>query len=183
MCIRDRCNDCCSCEKSCINRVVQIPTSLTFNIVDCKLKGHGLTCSQNITKGTFVIEYVGKRITEDEAKAQLECEEACDCYLYVLVEHFGETERSFYIDARHEGNTARFINHSCQPNLEMIPVRVNEQDPHFALFALKDISAGSELTFSYGHTNLIGNEQQMKKCLCQSNNCSGLLPFTALRFI
>lgn len=177
------CNDCCSCDKSCINRVTQIPTSLTFNIVEYTFKGRGLTCSQNITKGTFVIEYIGKRITEDEAKVQLQLKEVSDCYLYVLVEHFGETKCSFYIDARDEGNIARFINHSCQPNLEMIPVRVNGQDPHFALFASKDILAGSELTFSYGHTNLIDNGHKLKKCLCESDNCSGFLPFTALRLI
>lgn len=152
--------------------------------MDYKLKGYGLTCSQNITKGTFVIEYIGKRITKNEAKVQLEWKEASDCYLFVLVEHFGETEHSFYIDARDEGNLARFINHSCQSNLEMIPVRINYHDPHFALFASKDITAGSELTFSYGHTNPIYNdEQELKKCLCQSDNCSGFLPFTALRLI
>ena len=151
--------------------------------MDFHLKGQGLTSTEYIKEGTFVIEYIGKRITEVEAKAQLESKCHSDCYLYVLVEHFGETERSFYIDARETGNLARFINHSCQPNLEMVPVRVNSQDPHFAFFASKDIPTGTELTFSYGRTNILNSERKLKKCLCGSPKCSGFLPFTALRVI
>lgn len=153
-----------------------------FNVVKCGAKGHGLICTKFIKRGTFVIEYIGKRIAENEAKIQLQVvKDQPDCYLYVLVEHFGDNEQSFYIDARDTGNVARFINHSCDPNLCMVPVRVNGQDPHFALFAFKDIPKGTELTFSYGLTNKEDSTtESLTKCVCGSNICTGFLPFTAL---
>lgn len=57
----------------------------------------------------------------------------------------GET---YCIDARRYGNLARFINHSCAPNLLPVRVFVEHQDLHFpriAFFANRDIEADEEL--------------------------------------
>eukprot|EP01104_Vermistella_antarctica_P015786 TRINITY_DN524_c0_g1_i3.p1 TRINITY_DN524_c0_g1~~TRINITY_DN524_c0_g1_i3.p1 ORF type:complete len:244 (+),score=36.68 TRINITY_DN524_c0_g1_i3:877-1608(+) len=54
------------------------------------------------------------------------------------------------IDATHYGNVSRFINHSCDPNLSALPVRVDSIVPHVAFFSLRPIRVGEELTFSYG---------------------------------
>ena len=34
-----------------------------------------------------------------------------------------EIENGFYVDGKHKGNLSRFINHSCDPNCELV-VRV-----------------------------------------------------------
>ena len=55
---------------------------------------------------------------------------------------------TFCIDANNYGNIARFINHSCQPNLTPVKVFASHQDlrfPHIALFANRDIKKGEEL--------------------------------------
>ena len=46
------------------------------------------------------------------------------------------------------GNTAPFINHSCDPNCEVKIWSVNKIDRIF-IFAIKDIPAETELTYHY----------------------------------
>lgn len=52
------------------------------------------------------------------------------------------------IDGHRMGGDGRFVNHSCQPNCEMQKWSVNG---HFrmALFSLRDILPGEELTYDY----------------------------------
>lgn len=55
---------------------------------------------------------------------------------------------AYCIDARHYGNFARFINHSCSPNLIPIRIFIDHQDlrfPRIALFANRDIHQDEEL--------------------------------------
>ena len=64
-------------------------------------------------------------------------------HLYLLQD--GDT---FCIDANNYGNVARFINHSCHPNLTPVKVFASHQDlrfPHIALFANRDIKKGEDL--------------------------------------
>lgn len=52
------------------------------------------------------------------------------------------------IDAGPRGNFSRFMNHSCNPNLETQKWMVHG-DLRIGLFAVRDIFAGEELTFNY----------------------------------
>ena len=65
--------------------------------------------------------------------------------VFLFSQEGGET---FCIDANQYGNIARFINHSCSPNVVPIKVFVEHQDtrfPHMSLFANRDILKGEEL--------------------------------------
>mmetsp|Transcript_18306 Transcript_18306/g.42621 ORF Transcript_18306/g.42621 Transcript_18306/m.42621 type:complete len:168 (-) Transcript_18306:75-578(-) len=55
-----------------------------------------------------------------------------------------------YIDARWVGSVGRFLNHSCEPNLEALTVRIGHLKPRVAFFATRDILKGEELTYDYG---------------------------------
>ena len=74
------------------------------------------------------------------------------------------------VDAMHKANVARFINHSCEPNLSIQPVFARKARNLFlyyvALFADKNIPAGEELTYSYG-TDMT----HVKKCRCGAPEC------------
>ena len=94
--------------------------------------GNGLFARADISKGAFVIEYTGTKITTKVADA-LETR-----YLF-------ELDSEWTIDAEDESNTARYINHSCEPNCEAEIV-----DDHIFISALRDIAAGEELTMDYG---------------------------------
>ena len=52
------------------------------------------------------------------------------------------------IDAKHKGNKARFINHSCQPNCETQKWLI-DGETSVCIFSLCDISVGEELTYDY----------------------------------
>ena len=70
-----------------------------------------------------------------------------------------------------QGNMARFMNHSCDPNCETQKWTVNG-DTRVGLFAVRDIPAGAELTFNY-QFEAMGENKQV--CLCGAKNCSGFI--------
>jgi SET domain-containing protein len=74
------------------------------------------------------------------------------------------------------GSVARFVNHSCDPNLFVQNVHVHRHDlrwPVICLFALRAIPAGEELTYDYNYVNeragLDGEERT--PCTCGAANC------------
>lgn len=159
-------------------------------------KGWGLRTLEDIKKFTFVCEYAGELISIQEAKRRAqELTHETGNYLIVLREHSSKDQvLRTHVDARFYGNASRFINHSCSPNLVMVPVRVDSIVPRLALFAARNIEAGEELSFDYsGEFNIwpaykmdkkhqflealqdFGKEP--KSCCCGSQNCKGILPF------
>jgi SET domain-containing protein len=77
------------------------------------------------------------------------------------------------LDARNYSNVTRFINHSCSPNLETIPIITSNLDrrlAQIAFFAKRDIEIGEELTTDYQY--VIKNRI---RCECKSRNCRGWL--------
>ncbi|XP_035596210.2 histone-lysine N-methyltransferase SUV39H1 isoform X4 [Oncorhynchus keta] len=61
-------------------------------------------------------------------------------------------EDEYTIDAAHYGNVSHFVNHSCNPNLQVYNVFIDNLDerlPRLAFFSNRGISAGEELTFDY----------------------------------
>ena len=145
-------------------------------------------------------EYVGNIITKSEAEQKIHFNHINQKpnYILQLKEEYPNIIISTYIDSEKYGNLARFINHSCEPNLDFEIIRINSFIPHCAFFANKKISAGEEITFSYiGFNNYNKNEIlnqknnnndnndtgkenndsfSYKKCLCGSKNCKGFIP-------
>lgn len=178
------CNHCCNCDISCSNRVVQRGSPWSFEVINTNNKGKGLISKNDISKGSFVIEYIGVILTEEEAKYRFQEVQKNDspCYIFALKEHYGSNNvKTYFIDATEKGNIARLINHSCDGNLKLVPVRTNYVEPHFSLFARRNISMNEELTFSYGTTN-VNNQKDCKPCFCGSSSCTGFLPYDALVF-
>ncbi len=69
------------------------------------------------------------------------------------------------IDGSKQGNEARFINHSCEPNCEA----VNYDDEEIWIEAVRDIEPGEELTYNYGFEE----PDEYFPCFCGSKNCRG----------
>ncbi|EKX55443.1 hypothetical protein GUITHDRAFT_62776, partial [Guillardia theta CCMP2712] len=72
------------------------------------------------------------------------------------------------------GSVGRFVNHSCDPNMEAKPVRIDAALPRILFCASRDILAGEELTISYGE----GSDAHGggSKCVCGAEACRGSLP-------
>ena len=92
-----------------------------------------------------------------------------------------------FVDPALIGNIGRFLNHSCEPNLLMIPVRIDSMVPKLALFAARDILPEEELSYDYSgrFLNLMNGEDKArvdngklrKPCYCGARSCAAFLPY------
>ena len=88
---------------------------------------------------------------------------------------------TYVIDANVDGNAARWINHSCDPNCEAVQVEDENDNPNKdAVFieAMRAIKPGEELTYNYGIVLGEAHTPRMKKlwaCHCSSSNCTGTM--------
>ncbi|XP_015240181.1 PREDICTED: histone-lysine N-methyltransferase SUV39H1 [Cyprinodon variegatus] len=144
------CNSRCNCGPDCSNRVVQ--KGIQFDLCIFKTengRGWGVRTLQHIRKNTFVMEYVGEIITTDEAERRGHFyDRQGSTYLFDL----DYVEDVYTVDAAHIGNISHFVNHSCNPNLQVFNVfidNIDERLPRIALFSTRAIRAGEELTFDY----------------------------------
>ena len=77
------------------------------------------------------------------------------------------------IDGKVDGNAAKWINHSCDPNCE-----ADEVDGRIFIKALRDIPAGQELNYDYGLVIDLPYTPELLAdfpCWCGSASCRGTL--------
>jgi SET domain-containing protein len=97
--------------------------------------GLGLFATEPIAKRTFIVEYSGRLLTNEQAEAM---EAKNSKYLY-------ELNSRWTIDGSGRKNIGRYANHSCRPN--------SETDRHKGkvfIRATKNIRLGEEITYNYG---------------------------------
>eukprot|EP00117_Sycon_ciliatum_P001006 scpid27079/ scgid6852/ Histone-lysine N-methyltransferase SETDB1; ERG-associated protein with SET domain; Histone H3-K9 methyltransferase 4; Lysine N-methyltransferase 1E; SET domain bifurcated 1 len=94
----------------------------------------------------------------------------------LLRKYFGD-RHPVILDAKKIGNVGRFINHSCDANLFVQNIFMETHDlrfPTVAFFAMRNIAAGTELTWTYGYE--VGSVKgKYMQCLCGAPNCKGRL--------
>lgn len=173
------CNSECQCSlETCQNRVSQgDDQSKNVQIISTDGKGSGVIVRQALSHpGTYIGEYVGEILTTIDAQHRMKIHENAEHnYLLLYNEHQGENVIQTFIDARFYGNWTRFINHNCDPNLHIVPIRIDRfTPPHLAFFTLRPIQANEELSYSYG-TRI--DPIRSKPCHCSSANCTGFLPY------
>ncbi|KAJ0076620.1 hypothetical protein Patl1_35914 [Pistacia atlantica] len=151
----------CGCSRNCGNRVVQRGIKVKLQVFQtAQGKGWGLRTLEDMEKGTFVCEYVGEIVTNQELHERNE-ESWGEEHTYPVLldadwasERHLKDEEALCLDATKFGNVARFINHRCNDaNLVEIPVEVETPDHHYyhiAFFTSRKIKANEELTWDYG---------------------------------
>lgn len=183
------CNQNCKCSIFCGNRLTQYGPRQNLKILegnkDQNSKGAGVFTNKSIKNGTFICEYAGEIITEVEAnlRFQKQGEDNSTNYIFCASETFGMNTIKTIVDPSLFGNIGRYINHSCQPNSEVIPVRVDCIIPKLCIFANRDIDENEEITFDYGDgelgfSPLDTSVIRKKKCFCDRVNCRKYLPFS-----
>lgn len=139
-----------------------------------QIHGNGVFASRPITKGEHVIEYKGTLISD--ARADQLYGGGADTghtFLFTLNDHY-------VIDGNKGGNTARWINHSCEPNCEAL-ILEDEDDrrgDEVHIEAIRDIAPGEELTYNYGIKLDVPHTAKMKKiwaCRCGARRCTGTM--------
>ncbi|CAG9808689.1 unnamed protein product [Chironomus riparius] len=173
------CNDNCQCPKSCLNKLVQFGPIDGLKIQNFDTKGYGLITTKTLLEGTFICEYAGEILTKTEAIKRDKSQNAIN-YILCLNEISSESNSNkiqTFIDPRIKGNIGRYLNHSCDPNCEILSVRVDSIIPKIAIFTKRNIKENEELTFSYGTVDLnLIDEINKKFCFCGAQNCRIYLP-------
>jgi uncharacterized protein len=130
--------------------------------------GNGVFAVQDIAEGETLIEYKGEVISWKEALRRHPHDPAQPNHTFYF--HIDDDR---VIDGKVDGNAARWINHSCEPNCE-----ADEQDGRVFIKALRRIVAGEELNYDYG---LVIDEPYTQAllaefpCWCGSADCRGTL--------
>lgn len=185
------CSTNCSCPNYCCNRLVQFGPRRNLKYIDCSTIGKrfGLATTKFIPKGGFICEYAGEILSEDEAISRHHLNDQLNEMNYIICmnEHSLGANKVLdskciktYIDASRISNIGRYLNHSCDPNCELISVRVdgvipkickiycdlylfpNIIEPNFlitGIFAKRDIMENEELCFSYGENQIISDDE------------------------
>ena len=112
--------------------------------------GKGLFAEEAFPKGACVIEYVGKKITEEQADADE------GKYLF-------DTGKGT-INGNIKKNTARYINHSCRPNCE-----ADGPKGKVFILSLRAIKPNEELTYDYGKEYF---DKYIKPVGCRCPKCT-----------
>lgn len=139
-----------------------------FEIRPSPIHGLGAFALRAIPKGARIIEYTGERITPQEADARYDDDALGQTHTFLFT-----VDRHTVIDGEHEGNDARYINHSCQPNCRAII-----EDGRVFIEAIRNIPAGTELTYDYRLTRGGAFRAAWKArypCHCGAPNCRGTL--------
>lgn len=121
--------------------------------------GFGLKTLVDIKKDDEVVEYKGKRISDEQA------DEKPNRYLF-------EIDDKWTIDGSDRSNIARYINHSCRPNCEAIHYEVEDgkdsRTDEIMIVAKRNITAGEELTYDYGKSHF---NEYIKPHGCKCSKC------------
>jgi histone-lysine N-methyltransferase SUV39H len=175
------CNKRCKCGPECLNRVVQNGRTVKLCVFRTASGcGWGVKALQVIKKDSFVCEYVGEVIQNEEAERRGKIYDAeGKTYLFDL-DYNDREQNPFTVDAAVYGNISHFINHSCEPNLAVFAVWINCLEPNLpklALFATRNIRDGEEITFDYMCQSLKGKTDSSPNS--ESTSGSVLSPYAS----
>jgi SET domain-containing protein len=133
-----------------------------FEIRSSSIQGRGAFATRRIRKGTRLIEYVGERISHAEADRRYDDDTMRRHHTFLFT-----LNNRTVLDAAVNGNEARFINHSCDPNCEAWI-----EGRKIFIYSLRDIAEGEELTFDYGFDVDCYEDHP---CRCGSGECIGFI--------
>jgi uncharacterized protein len=139
------------------------------------IHGNGVFAARDLPAGKSLVEYRGQLLTHAVADRRYSDNvETGHTFLFILND-------KFVIDANVDGNSARWINHSCDPNCEPVLEESADGNPrHDRLFIAtkRPVKAGEELSYDYGIELADSDTQRIKElwaCRCGSPNCTGTM--------
>ena len=143
-----------------------------FEIRDSPVHGRGAFATHTIPAGTRLIEYAGERLTPAEADTRYPEDGTTPhhTFLFAIEDDDGA---EIVIDAAVDGNDARFINHSCDPNCDAIVER-----GRIWIDTIRDVMPGEELAYDYAFILEERHTPAAKRrypCACGTERCRGTI--------
>ena len=132
-----------------------------YKIKKSNIDKRGLYASKDIKEDTKIIDYVGKIISKKKSETNSKFDNEKDIYLFNL-------NNRHDLDGDFKFNTARLINHSCNPNCEVIGKGLK-----LWISAIKNIKKGEELSYDYGFS--YDKDYKQFPCKCGGKNCVGYI--------
>ncbi|MBR9698937.1 SET domain-containing protein [Candidatus Woesearchaeota archaeon] len=143
-------------------------TSPHIRVARSKIHSTGVYAKKGIRKGTKIIEYVGEKLTKKESDKRADvaldkhAKDKNNGAVYIF-----ELNKKYDIDGDFYFNTAKFINHSCNPNCD-----VEISNDKIWIIALRQIKKGEELSYNYGYDY---EDYEDHVCHCGSDKCVGYI--------
>lgn len=139
-----------------------------FALRTSAIAGRGAFATRTIPRGACIAEYKGERIDQEEADRRYpeDTDEPHHTFLFTLSD-------DVVVDGAVGGSTARFMNHSCDPNCEAVI-----EDDRIWIYALKTIREGQELVYDYQFILEEPHTPAAKRrypCRCGAKNCRGTI--------
>ncbi|XPS94006.1 hypothetical protein M3J09_003332 [Ascochyta lentis] len=136
-------------------------------VMETEGRGYGVRAMRTFEPHQIIVEYAGEIITQSECERRMKQVYKKDKCYYLM-----SFDNKMIIDAT-RGTIARFVNHSCEPNCEMIKWTVGGE-PRMALFAgSRGVMTGEELTYDYNFDPF--SQKNIQECRCGTESCRGVL--------
>ena len=110
-----------------------------FRVRRSAIHGTGVFATRRIRQGTRIVEYLGERVSHEEADRRYADRDVADNHTFLFT-----VDEQTVIDAGVGGNAARFLNHGCDPNCETVI-----EKRRVFIEAIRDIEVGAELVYDY----------------------------------
>ncbi|KAK0189602.1 SET domain-containing protein [Armillaria mellea] len=162
----------CRCQSYCQNRRFQNKEYASIEIVKTEMKGYGLRAEEELSKDTFIYEYIGDVVNNQSFKKRMRdyASEGIEHFYFMML------QKDEFIDATKNGGIGRFANHSCNPNCYVAKWTIGNS-VRMGIFAKRHIKKNEELTFNYnvdryGHAISL---HQAQTCYCGEPQCVGFI--------
>jgi uncharacterized protein len=133
-----------------------------YEVRESSIDNKGVFAIKLIPKGTKVIQYTGEIFEENDPQLDERYkEQISNGKLYLF-----ELDDNRCIDGSFNGNDAKYVNHSCDPNCE-----VEIENDEIWYIALRDINPYEEITVDYK----FDETPPIDICRCGCKNCRGLI--------
>ena len=142
-------------------------TSPLYEVRRSRIQGRGAFALRPIRKGQRVDEYMGQRITHEEADRRYDDNNGRHhTFLFVL-------DDDTVLDARYGGSNARYLNHACDPNCESVI-----EDDRVWIKTVKAVKPETELVYDYRfewQDEFEPEDIRYYACRCGSAKCRGTI--------
>lgn len=145
-----------------------------IEVRESPIHGYGCFAIKTIPKDSKILQYVGEKITKAESNRRGLLQEeqgkkSGDGLVYIF-----ELNKRYDIDGNMPENTARYVNHSCEPNCEAVNIR-----GRIWYVALRDIEEGEEVFIDYGYDM---EHFLDHPCVCGTESCVGYIVHKSQRW-
>ncbi len=132
------------------------------------MQGLGAFATHRIPASTRLIEYAGERMTGAQAESKYPDVpgERHHTFLFAI-------DDGVVVDAAVNGNDARWINHSCDPNCDAVI-----EGGRIWIETLREVLPGAELAYDYAFTLTERHTAAAKRrypCHCGAASCRGTM--------